>query len=146
MLVQQCCLSLYHLKMQDWTSSSLVHYFQLLLRHIVFCGNVFFLIPWKFFSKMLICRLLLRNVTGCSYLIELSPNPSLLSKAQKFMLTGLLKSSKKNKIKLFSWPKTKSLHLSGTKVQGNLSALILLMTYLTVSNVSQGPSKCYNIK
>jgi len=54
------------------------------------------------------------------------------------MLTGLFKLS-------LNWPKTKSLHLSGTKDQKNLYALILLMTYLTVSNVYQEPSNhCTN--
>ena len=52
------------------------------------------------------------------------------------MLTGLFKST-------LSWPKTKSLYLSGTKDQGNSYALILLVTYLTVSNVSQEPSNYY---
>jgi len=85
---------------------------------------------------LLICRLLLKNVTGCSYLVELSPNPSLLSKTQKFMLTGLFKSA-------LGRPKTKYLHLSGTKDQGNLYAPLLLMTYLMVSNVSQEPSSHY---
>ena len=61
---------------------------------MVYC--IFFLNSLVIFSKTLTCKLLLRNVTGCSYLIELSPNPSLLSKAQKFMLTGLFKSSIKN--------------------------------------------------
>jgi len=83
---------------------------------------------------------MLRNVTGCSYLVELSPNLLLLIKAQKFILTEPFKSQAKLPL---SWQKTKCLLMSGIKDQGNSCALMLLMTYMTVSNVFQELSKHY---
>ena len=73
---------------------------------------------------MLICRLLIRNAAGCSYLVELSKNTH-SSVKPKSLLTSLANSSNDY---VLNWPKMKSLLPSGTKDQGNSYALMLLIT------------------
>ena len=95
---------------------------------------------------MFSCRLVLRNIVGCSCLGQQSQDTrshQLLSKAHKLMLTGLAKSSRNT----YSAGQRRYLHFcQGAKIKAiptSEHALMLFITHLAVSNASHGTIKVY---